>query len=59
MVKNIIGLIITIIGFTVNFLGPRLYKKITNNENEVVSLKIKGAAFLISVIGMIIVFIKI
>jgi len=58
MIKNIIGLIITIIGFAVNFLGPLLYKKYTNGENEAISLKIKGAAFIISVIGMIIVFVK-
>ena len=58
MIKNIIGLIKTIIGFAVNFSGPRLYKKYTNDENEAVSIKIKAAAFIVSVIGMIIVFVK-
>lgn len=58
MIKNVIGLVIVIIGFAVNFLGPRLYEKYTSEKNEAMSLKIKGAAFIVSVIGMIIVFAK-
>ena len=56
MIKNIIGLAIVIIGFAVNFIGPRAYKKCAKEVNEATSLKIKGVAFVVSVIGMIIVF---